>query len=92
MTNDSKHFPALAKWEAQGYKPDVFGCWIGPEGDVVLPLYQGGMVNLFDPFFKNWGETLPGKQDWLFAPLNFKRFAARYAMNSDKYRESSPLA
>ena len=30
MTNDSKHFPPLEKWEAKGYKPDVFGRWIGP--------------------------------------------------------------
>ena len=33
MTNDSKHFPPLEKWEAKGYKPDVFGRWIGPEGE-----------------------------------------------------------
>ena len=33
MTNDSKLFPPLEQWEAKGYKPDVFGRWIGPEGD-----------------------------------------------------------
>ena len=32
MTNDSKHFPPLEKWEAKGYKPDVFGRWVGPDG------------------------------------------------------------
>ena len=31
MTNDSKHLPAAEKWEEKGYKPDVFGRWIGPE-------------------------------------------------------------
>ena len=44
MTNDSKHFPPLEKWEAKGYKPDVFGRWVGPEGDVALPFYQGAMI------------------------------------------------
>ena len=52
MTNDSRLFPPLEQWEAKGYKPDVFGRWIGPEGDVALPLYQGGMINLFDAFSK----------------------------------------
>ena len=33
MTNDSKLFPPLEKWEAKGYKPDLFGRWIGPDGD-----------------------------------------------------------
>ena len=32
MTNDSRLFPPLEQWEAKGYKPDVFGRWIGPEG------------------------------------------------------------
>jgi hypothetical protein len=41
MTNDSKHFPPLEKWESQGYRPDPFGRWIGPDGDVALPLYEG---------------------------------------------------
>jgi hypothetical protein len=48
MTNDSKHFPPLERWEVQGYKPDVFGRWIGPAGDVALPFYQGRMVQQFD--------------------------------------------
>jgi hypothetical protein len=41
MTNDSKHFPPLEKWESQGYRPDPYGRWIGPDGDVALPLNEG---------------------------------------------------
>jgi hypothetical protein len=48
MTSDSKHFPPLEKWEAKGYKPDVFGRWVGPEKDVALPLYQGRVVHHFN--------------------------------------------
>ena len=36
MTNDSRLFPPLEQWEAKGYRPDVFGRWIGPDGDVAL--------------------------------------------------------
>ena len=60
MTNDSKHFPPLEKWEAKGYKPDVFGRWIGPEGDVALPFYQGRMIGQFDFSHEGLGEW-PGR-------------------------------
>ena len=49
MTNDSKLFPPREQWEAMGYKPDPFGRWVRPEGEVSLPLYQGGMIHHFDP-------------------------------------------
>ena len=48
MTTDSKQFPPLETWKAKGFKPDVFGRWIGPEGDIALPLYEGRMVGQFD--------------------------------------------
>src|SRR5262249_40637811 len=48
MTNDSKHFPPLEKWEAKGDKPDVFGRWIGPADDMALPFYEGRMIGQFD--------------------------------------------
>ncbi len=57
MTNDSKLFPPLEKWEAKGYKPDVFGRWIGPDGEVALPLYQGSDDPAIRSFFqKGWVE------------------------------------
>ena len=49
MSNDSKLFPPLESWEAMGYKPDVFGRWIGPERGVALPLFQGAMIHHFSP-------------------------------------------
>jgi hypothetical protein len=44
VTSDSKHFPPLEKWEARGYRPDSYGRWLGPDGDVALPLYQGTLI------------------------------------------------
>ncbi|MHB1427044.1 MAG: Eco57I restriction-modification methylase domain-containing protein [Gemmataceae bacterium] len=63
MTSDSKHFPPLDKWEAKGYKQDVFGRWIGQEGDVAVPLYQGAMVYYFNPAFQFFGGGSGSKVD-----------------------------
>ena len=73
MTNDSRLFPPLDQWEAKGYKPDVFGRWIGPEGDVALPLYQGGMINHFDVFSKMWLLGLGRSAAWASVPCDNKR-------------------
>ena len=64
MTSDSTHFPPRDKWEAKGYRPDVFGCWIGPDGDVGLPLYQGGMIHQFDFSQKCWASGLAHAASW----------------------------
>src|SRR5208283_2931959 len=56
MTNDSKLFPPLEKWEAKGYRPDLFGRWIGPERDLALPLYEGRMIGQYDVSQKGWVE------------------------------------
>ena len=54
MTNDSKLFPPLPMWEARGYRPDGYGRWDGPDGDIALPLYEGRMIGPFDPCEKGW--------------------------------------
>jgi hypothetical protein len=48
MTNDSKLFPPRPEWERKGYRPDSYGRWIGPDGDIALPLYEGRMIGQFD--------------------------------------------
>ena len=54
MTNDSKLFPPRPTWEAKGYQPDEYGRWIGPDGDIALPLYEGRMIGQFDFSQKGW--------------------------------------
>jgi hypothetical protein len=54
MTSDSRYFPLVDRWESKGYTPDVFGRWIGPNGEIALPLYQGSMIHNCDPFFNQW--------------------------------------
>jgi hypothetical protein len=51
MTNDSKLFIPREKAEAAGYKADAYGRWIGKDGDVLLPLYQGAMIWQVNPFY-----------------------------------------
>lgn len=54
MTSDSKLFPPRPVWEAKGYKPDEYGRWIGPDGTLALPFYQGVMIHQFDFSAKGW--------------------------------------
>jgi len=50
MTTDSKLFILREKAEEAGYEADEYGRWIGEDRDVLLPLYQGGMLWHLDPF------------------------------------------
>lgn len=50
MTNDSKLFPPLPKWEAQGYRPDEYGHWL--KGD-------WRPVSSFDIFHSSFPEGAP---------------------------------
>jgi hypothetical protein len=54
MTNDSKLFPPRPVWEAKGYRTDEYGRWIGPGGDIALPVYEGRMIDQFDFSAKGW--------------------------------------
>lgn len=48
MTNDSKYFIKRQKLEEQGFKPDLYGRWVNDEDEILLPIYQGAMINQFD--------------------------------------------
>jgi len=78
MTNDSKRFPPLEKWEAEGYKPDVFGRWIGPHREVALPFYQGVSINQFDVSFKGWEGGLGRSSIWRIIPFDSKTFHPKF--------------
>ena len=80
MTNDSKLFSPLEKWEAKGYEPDVFGRWIGPDGDVALPFYEGRMVGHFDFSQKGWVEGKGSTAVWRELPFDDKVIEPQYLM------------
>jgi hypothetical protein len=91
MTNDSKHFPALEKWEAKGYKPDVFGRWIGPDGDPALPLYQGGMIHHFDPMYKAWMAGMGRSAEWTRLSADCKQLRPKYCMEEGFFRSEGHI-
>ena len=81
MTNDSKHFPPLDKWEAMASSLTCFGRWVAPDGEIAIPFYQGSTINQFDFFQKEYvaaqGKFRPGETYLLiqtFSPrvLDFK--------------------
>jgi hypothetical protein len=88
MTSDSKYFPPLEKWESQGYKPDVFGRWIGPKGEIALPFYQGSTINQFDFFQKEYVNTQGKVRAAQPIPFDHKRFAPRYLIGSESLEQN----
>jgi hypothetical protein len=88
MTNDSKHFPPLEKWEAKGYRPDVFGRWINSEGDVALPLYEGAMIHQFEWSYQGWLSGLGSGSLWQFLPHHDKVIRPRFLISQDSARQN----
>src|SRR5271157_4495346 len=86
MTSDSKLFPPLDQWEAKGYRSDVFGQWIGPEGDVALPLYEGRMIGQFDISQKGWVEGKGRTAVWRAIQNDRKAFEPQYLISEKDYR------
>lgn len=85
MTNDSKLFPPRQKWEEQGYRPDEYGRWIGPDGDVALPLYEGRMIGQFDFSKKGWVSGKGRGAVWRDIPLEAKVIEPQYLMSQTVY-------
>lgn len=81
-TTDSKLFPVRNKWEAAGYRPDVFGRWIGPDGDIALPLYEGRMIGQFDSFEQSWVSGKGRTAVWRDIPQNSKVFGPQFLMST----------
>ena len=91
MTNDSKLFPPLEQWEAKGYRPDVFGRWIGPDGDVALPFYEGRMVGQFDFLTMSWVIGLGNAAIWRELGFDNKIFRPRALIGeADSWNGGNP--
>ena len=86
MTNDSKHFPPLEKWEAKGYKPDVFGRWIGPTGEVALPFYEGRMIGQFDFLTMSWVSGQGSASVWADLPFDAKCYRTKALIGDEDAR------
>jgi hypothetical protein len=54
LSKNSRLFPPLQEWQKQGFSLDEYGRWLGPAGEVALPLYEGRMIGQFDFSSKGW--------------------------------------
>jgi len=90
MTNDSKLFIPREKAEEAGYKPDEYGRWIGPEGDVLLPLYEGRMIGQFDFSKKGWVSGKGRTAVWRDIPWENKVVEPQFVVRRGTYAEQRP--
>ena len=86
MTSDSKHFPPLESWEANGYEADGLGQWIGPEGEVALPLNEGRMIGQFDFSQKGWVSGKGRTAIWRELPFDNKQWRPQFLIAQSTYR------
>lgn len=89
MTNDSKLFPPLEQWLAKGYRPDGLGRWIGPNGEIALPLYEGRMVGQFDFSNKGWVSGKGRRAVWRQIPWDNKVIQPQYLIRLEHAVESA---
>lgn len=89
MTNDSKLFKPREWWETKGYRPDPFGRWIGPGGDVALPLYEGRMIGQFDFSQKGWVSGKGRTAVWRSLPFDAKTIEPQFLMSESVFAEHS---
>lgn len=88
MTNDSKLFSTITKRLEQGYKPDLYGRWIGLNSDITLPLYEGRMIGQFDFSKKGWVSGKGRSAVWRDIPFEDKKIEPQYLMNKSVYYKS----
>jgi len=89
LTTDSNLFKPRPRWEERGYKPDVFGRWIGPDGDVALPLYEGRMIGQFDFSEKGWVSGKGRTAVWREIEFEDKSIEPQYLMDN-KHFDNNP--
>ncbi len=92
MTSDSRLFPPREKWEAKGYKPDVFGRWIGPEGDVALPLYQGTMLGQLNFSEQGFASGSGRSNHWEIIPCDRSIVLPKYMIGASAAPSKSKMS
>lgn len=88
MTNDSKLFIPREKAEEAGYEADAYGRWIGRDGDVLLPLYEGRMIGQFDFSKKGWVSGKGRSAVWRDIPWEQKVIEPQFLMRRADFLES----
>ncbi len=87
MTNDSKLFHPRPWWEQRGYRPDAYGRWVNPDGEIALPLYEGRMIGQFDFSEKGWVSGKGRSAVWRDIGWDDKVIEPQYLMDRSLYLE-----
>lgn len=91
MTNDSKLFPPIQKWLDKGYKSDPYGRWIGPDGDIALPLYQGVMIWQFDFSAAGYVSGAGNRAQWRPIDWENKVIEPQFLMDKSIYAQQENI-
>jgi hypothetical protein len=87
ISSDSELFPPITEWLDEGYKSDQYGRWIGPNGDIALPLYEGRMVGQFDFSEKGWTSGKGRGAVWRIIPFQSKKVEPQFLIKKKRYKE-----
>ncbi|QDV37672.1 Eco57I restriction-modification methylase domain-containing protein [Tautonia plasticadhaerens] len=85
MNTDVKLFPLKEKWEEGEYRPDRYGRWVGPNGNIALPLYEGRMIGQFDFSQKGWVSGKGRSSVWRDIPYEQKLVEPQFLMAEETY-------
>jgi hypothetical protein len=85
MTSDSRLFLPRPEWERKGYRPDAYGRWESPNGDIALPLYEGRMIGQFDFSQKGWVSGKGRGAVWRDIPWDQKDLSPQYLMSREEF-------
>lgn len=86
MTQDSKLFIQRDKAEEAGHEADAYGRWRGPDGELLLPLYEGRMIGQFDFSKKGWVSGKGRAAVWRDIPLEKKVIEPQFLMRASDHR------
>jgi hypothetical protein len=89
LTNDSKLFIPRDKAEAAGYRADEYGRWIGKDGDVLLPLYQGVMFYDLNPNVSAHVEGAGHKAVWREVDYPDEALSPQFLFSAVDYSRSN---
>jgi len=88
ITEDSKLFPPIEQWMAQGYRPTVYGFYVDSNGERALPLYEGRLFSQFDYQAMNWVSGKGRSSVWEENPWHGRVSHPQYLMSASYYLAS----
>ena len=86
MTSDSKYFHNRIKLLQNGYKQDAYGRLIGPDGTIMLPLYQGVMIWQNDFSAAGYVSGAGNRSQWRDIGWEYKTVESQFYISTQDYQ------